>query len=239
MKRIKELCAKAKRLYTSLNLSKQWVNPHGGSARFSGKPAQLACWNCGGNHHLKDCKEPKNQGRIDDAKKKWQQAKKNGGEWQSRSHSGGGGGSGGGRKGKQQGGGANSASGLKYANGMWLMKCSKTDGNGKVCGWNTTHSTKFHGSFMSAPHCFPANLPDTHPIWAKVSKAAHGKEGTGVPPPPASGALGALQGGTGDGLVKSLASRTQAVFAEMAKTVSDPDVASTFEKLDKVWGSLN
>ncbi len=209
------------------------MNPHGSARSFS-NGQRYDCWNCHGDHPLGKCDKPKDQARIEANKKKWEQDKKDRGEWKSRSNGDSGGG--GGRKGK--GGKVNSAaSGVKYSNGQWLMKCSKTNGNGKTCGWNHTHSTRFHGAWMQAPQCYPTNLPNTHPIWAKMSKP---NGGTAPPPPtlPAGGSNGGMAGaavGGGDGLVKQLASRTQAVFAEMAKTVSDPDVASAFEKLDKVW----
>jgi len=40
----------------------------------------LKCWNCGGNHNLKACKLPKNQAKIDAAKKKFMEWKKKNGK---------------------------------------------------------------------------------------------------------------------------------------------------------------
>ncbi len=42
--------------------------------------------------------------------------------------------------------------------GKWSMMC-------KSCGWNTTHTTGFHQSYIENPSSF--TLPATHVFWAK------------------------------------------------------------------------
>ena len=45
--------------------------------------------------------------------------------------------------------------------GKWSMMC-------KSCGWNTTHTTGFHQSYIENPSSF--SLPATHVFWNKSGK---------------------------------------------------------------------
>ena len=40
----------------------------------------LNCWNCGGNHHLKDCTKPRNEAKIEEARRKFQSFRRNRGK---------------------------------------------------------------------------------------------------------------------------------------------------------------
>ncbi len=46
--------------------------------------------------------------------------------------------------------------------GKWSMMC-------KYCGWNTTHTTRFHDSYAEDPASF--SLPATHLFWTKSCKS--------------------------------------------------------------------
>ena len=48
-------------------------------------------------------------------------------------------------------------SGLSKFDGVWHMHCNKG------CGWNKTHTTKFHGKFKATPPAYPSMLPPQHP----------------------------------------------------------------------------
>ena len=237
LRQITDYCHKANSAYDSLCLAEKWIK---GSIR--------ACWNCDDpNHPLNKCPKEKDQARIEANKKKWEEktGKKAGGggtrgdgNYERRQF---GDGSRKGR-GKQGGGGANSASsGIKLKNGQWMMLCNKDCGNGK-CGWNTTHSTKYHGKYQKNPSAFPGALPNTHPIWNKISKPA---DGSAQPPPLVpSDTSGASTGTNASGLTSAsfpgaaVMSGMVGVFETLSKTTSDPDTAKAMEELAKTWKSL-
>lgn len=229
LKKILEYCAKATTSYDSLQLADKWLNPSG-SVR--------SCWNCGGDHGLRQCKSKKDQARIESNKKKWEQesGKKSGGGggYERKQFSGGGGG---GRKSAQANAALGAASsGLKCENGKWLMHCGKVGKGGGKCGWNCTHSTKFHSRFMKNPSAYPAALPKGHSYWTKVDRpAGDASDGGG-----SGGGTNSAQGGGGSALsgdgAKKLIAGTKAVFESVSKTTSDPDQAALFEQLAKTWG---
>lgn len=231
MDKIKQICAKASTLYSSLQLADKWLNP-AGSVR--------SCWNCGGDHGLSKCKTPKDQARIEANKKKWESERKSSGGGYERKQFGGGGG--GGKK-KFSSAAANAAqgatsSGVKYQNGKWMMHCGKVNRDGNKCGWNCTHTTKYHAKFVKNPSAFPNALPKGHPIWAKLERPGNsqGEE-------PANQGGGGSSGGSASAVTANtskLVKSTQAVFESFSKTTADADLAAVFEKLAKTWGeSLN
>ena len=237
LKRIEEICIKAEKTYLSLVTSKEWNVPQG---------RVNPCWNCDGEgHNVGQCDKPKDQARIDAAKKKYfAERAKSGGDTNA-------GGQGGAKQGNyerkswQKGPGAHAAgssNGVKEHKGVVKMHCTKKKANGKVCGWNCTHTTKYHGAWMANPNAFPTAIPSTHPFY-KLG----GGGGAG------GGGGDSAQGGGGGGTaaastaqqaaqskeLASLASKTRDIFAAFSKTCSDPDQAAMLEKLSEAWAALN
>jgi hypothetical protein len=101
-----------------------------------------ACWNCGEEGHgVGKCTKPKDQARITKNKEAFQKSKR-GSNISGRST---------GKKGK----GGNEKdpdyqrkmwanSGIHVVNGTLMLNC-------KTCGYNTTHSTEFHGQLAKNP----------------------------------------------------------------------------------------
>jgi hypothetical protein len=155
--KVRIILHEANDLYNALSTAGKW-NVAGRGGRVS------ACWNCGGKHGLSKCRQPKDQKRIDANKKKWQESKKSGGstngnsqyerkKWDSDDSN-------------KKGGHADDChNGVKQINNVWHMHCTKG------CGWNTTHTTGFHGKFKANPSAYPAQLPSKHPYMIAVGGA--------------------------------------------------------------------
>jgi hypothetical protein len=164
---IKKLCKEANDMFNALNVSREWNIPQ--------KHCIDACFDCGDpDHGVPKCPKPINQSRIDRAKSKFSRS---GGE------RGGRGGCGGrnGRDGRGNGRGSGrghgdgdktnshgkwkinaktvnavtTSGGIRKHKGKWSMMC-------KPCGWNTTHTTGFHDSYVKDPALFslPPSLLD-------------------------------------------------------------------------------
>lgn len=155
----------AKSLYTSAVLRNQWA---GKKTRYHantvGSYAPI-CWNCGGNHSLKDCKEEKNQARIQKAKDAYyENKKKNGsGNYQPRGDSGT----------KSNGysrsgfGKTTAANGVTItANGQVYTSC-KHGTTAEGCGMNQTHSSKYHHQWKANKGTF--TLPGAHPFMVALA----------------------------------------------------------------------
>jgi hypothetical protein len=67
--------------------------------------------------------------------------------------------------------------GIGKHNGKWSMVC-------KSCGWNTTHTTGFHGKWVADPKSF--SLPATHLFWSKSGKNLPEGDGGGSKTPAAT-----------------------------------------------------
>ena len=150
---------KALNYYHNLCTSNKWHIPKG---RVS------ACWNCGGdNHGVDKCKKPRDNAKIASNQKKFmeERQKKTGPESPS----------------KQSGGRKNSSGeysrekwgapklnepNIRMHNGVPHAFCNKKS-NGNVCGWNTTHSSKFHSIAKNTPNWSIhelAKLSPKHPL---------------------------------------------------------------------------
>jgi len=149
---IYDILHKAVEFYHSLNTSNKWsvVKGHKFSAVGTG------CWNCGKDDcHTSICKEPLNEERIEKAKKEHYARKR---EQREQGGRGGRGRGGGGRTGSEGRGGAGRGSGgysrnkwgapkpgepnIRMVKGKWCAWCKEG------CGWNPTHSTKYHEKAM-------------------------------------------------------------------------------------------
>jgi hypothetical protein len=208
--------SKATNLYNSLSTGNNWHIPSG---RVS------SCWNCNGDHGVNKCKLPKDQGRIEANKKKWEEDKKkksgsvssssgSGGKQYDRSKFGGGSGS-------QK----PSGSGVEKFNNVWHMFC-------KSCGWNCTHSSGFHAAFSSNPSAFPSALPATHPYHQRIAK-----EQRQTLPPPLPTLPPVANPTTGPntlGMVSIDKTKLLAVCDRHERMVADPTVAAFLSDLKKM-----
>ncbi len=133
------LLASAAQYYNSLIMSDNWNLPQNQHLNAFGTPmgAKNSCWNCGKpDHSLNQCTQPQNEERIAENCPKWMEA--NG--WNLK------------KKGKCSSGNYEQENwgppkpgelGVCYVDGTPYTYCGKKH-NGIDCGWNTTHSTKFH-----------------------------------------------------------------------------------------------
>ncbi len=168
-----------------LTVSKDWNIPQ--------KHRTNACFNCGDpDHGIPKCPKPIDQARIDKAKADFSRNVVGRGGQDSRFNSGcgQGHGRGGGNKsythGKWKGSDKASSAlstvgGIGKHKGKWCITC-------KTCGWNTTHTSRFHDSCVKDPHAF--SLPSTHMFWTKSGKKppTGGGRGTIAPAPAAQSA---------------------------------------------------
>ncbi len=133
------LLASAAQYYSSLNTSDTWNLPRNHCLNAFAAPlgAKNSCWNCGKPvHSLDHCTQPQNEERIAENCCKWMEAS----GWNPM------------KKGKGSSGNYDQEKwgppkpgelGVCYVNGTPYAYCGK-EHNGIKCGWNTTHSTKFH-----------------------------------------------------------------------------------------------
>jgi hypothetical protein len=175
---IKKLCKEENDMFNSLNVSKEWNIPQ--------KHCTDACFNRGDpDHGIPKCPKPINQARIDKAKSEL--SKNRGGR-------GGRGGRDCDMRGRSRGcnsGRGRGGSDKTYNRGKWNNDSKATNasvgnfgsvGNFKgkwsmmckSCGWNTTHTTGFHDSYIKDPSSF--SLPATHVFWTKSGKTPFIKE---------------------------------------------------------------
>jgi hypothetical protein len=166
-------------MFNSLNISKEWNIPQ---ARRT-DALVVPCFNCGDpKHGVPKCPKPLDQSRIDKAKSEFV---KNGGgrnecnkgfrNFDSERRGGGAGTSGdknynrGKWKGDTKATNATipDESGVGFHNGQWCMMC-------KQCGWNKTHTSGYHASYVANPRSF--SLPAHHTYWGKSVSGPPSKE---------------------------------------------------------------
>jgi hypothetical protein len=156
IERVKQILQEANDLYDSLSTSNQWVGYKSGRVS--------SCWNCGGPHGVGKCTKPKDEQRIADNRRKFNEEKARRGDAppddKAKSNSGYQ------RKPWKPPDTTNSTMGIANFNGDWMMKCNRG------CGWNYTHTTKFHNKWKSNPSTFA--LPGTHPYHLKTSVSGGG-----------------------------------------------------------------
>jgi hypothetical protein len=149
---------------------------------FSSKHHIDACFNCGDpDHGIPKCPKPIVQSRIDRAKSKFSRSGGVRGD-----HGGSGGRDGRDGHGNVRGSGLGHSDGINTnSHGKWKSDAKavnavttsggvrKHKGKGsmmfKSCGWNTTHTTGFHDSYVEDPASF--SLPATHLFWIKSGKS--------------------------------------------------------------------
>ncbi len=165
---IKKLCSEASEFFHVLNLSNKWNIPQG----HRHDAGIISCYNCGAPDHTSNkCPQPRNEAKFTKAKEVCARANADarGGRGHGRGggHGSGQGGSGGtnlrhnscgkwGDKGAPND--ATNKSGVEKINGKWKMNC-------KSCGWNSTHTTGYHGKWLRNQSTF--QFPVTHVFWSK------------------------------------------------------------------------
>ena len=167
MESIEVIFAKAIEKHDELCVANQWNpavkgggggNKYAAAAGTAGAP-KPKCWNCDQEGcSVGKCKKPKDQERIKKNKKAWEkkvkefksQGSRNSNTNTSNSNSRSSGNPGPGQYNRKHW----DAVGLSWMNGCMHMKC-------KSCGWNTTHSTKYHEEWNRNKQGFtmPANSP--------------------------------------------------------------------------------
>ena len=128
---------------------------------------------------------------------------------------------------------------VTFNNGQWLIRCSKTNGNGHTFGWNGEHISKFHTKCMKISVSFPSYLPDTHTVWDKITRPV---SIGGSTPSPTVGvnftAATANSSLTVDVGTANLIQKTQVTFSGISKTVTDPDISGCYDEFSKTRGDL-
>ena len=183
---VQKLCSEANDVFHSLNLTNKWNIPQGHRADAVG----FACDNCGSpDHPSYKCPQPRDEAKITKAKEartKSNDGRGSGGRGRGRGRGDGRGGRGGDRTNTRGKWGANkgdpatpgtntsSGDGVEKRNGKWMMNC-------KSCGWNETHTSRFHGEWdrNQSTFCIPA----THVFWTKSGTTPSAVKG----PTPAAG----------------------------------------------------
>lgn len=158
MAEIRIILVKATEVYDSMNTSDLWNVPRNQRAHVfgttgDGKKREPTCWNCGAvGHTLDKCGQPRNDDKISENRRKYQEGKK--------SKSGNKGGGGATYEREKWGPPRDKEAGVRKIDGKTYAYCGKKC-NGEVCGWNRSHSTRYHGQWSSAPSTF--NLADVCP----------------------------------------------------------------------------
>ena len=183
---VQKLCSEANDVFHSLNLTNKWNIPQSHRADAVG----FACDNCGSPDHASyKCPQPRDEAKITKAKEartKSNDGRGSGGRGRGRGRGDGRGGRGGDRTNTRGKWGANkgdpatpgtntsSSDGVEKRNGKWMMSC-------KSCGWNETHTSRFHGEWdrNQSTFCIPA----THVFWTKSGSTPSAAKG----PTPAAG----------------------------------------------------
>jgi hypothetical protein len=151
--KIKKTSRAAVAIYDHLQLGKKWDLPgkHVNNAVIVPK-----CDNCGDpNHPSPQCPKPCNEEKCKKARKSWARARDSEG---GRGGRGGGAGRGSGSEGQRapwDSTAKSSNSGVMMANGAWKMLCNKG------CGWNESHTTKYHDEHQRLAAMF--KVPPHHP----------------------------------------------------------------------------
>ncbi len=182
---VQKHCTEANDVFHSLNLTNKWNIPQGHWADAFGN----VCFNCGATDHTSDkCPLPRNEAKLTMAKeahaKSVTEGGGSGGRGHERRHGDGRCGHGGdrtntrGKRGTSNGDpvtpGTNTSSGdgVKKQNGKWMMNC-------KLCRWNETYTSWFHGKWNCNQSTFC--IPATHVFWGKLGITSSVEKG----PPPA------------------------------------------------------
>ena len=208
--------------YINLNVSGRWSIP-------KGHKYAAACWNCDAEDcNVRICKKPKDERKIAANRKKFLDDKNRRNE-----------------DGKRQGthgkGGGNNYSrdkwgapkegepSIRWAQGQPYAFCNRKC-NGKPCGWNTNHTTKFHTAAKRDTTWTVndlAKLSPSHPLVNALASVASGElPDTSSPPTKKSGT---------DGSPKILA-QVRSLAGEFEKSVQGDEARSVLESFLNIMG---
>lgn len=185
--RVTSITAKAVESYHALCTASEWHVSRGrANLAQQGSGTTPICWNCGiPNHTVKDCTKPKDKAKIEANKKKWQADRA-----AARNSNDSGGRVGERRKwGTDSSGSSNIAAQIQFVQGEPHAYCSKKLPDGSVCGWNSNHSTKYHGMAQRPGFDLAAVSPNHPLVQAKLAQGSSQKPpGTDRIVPPAAAA---------------------------------------------------
>ena len=163
---VKRLLSRAVDSYHALCTAGKWHMTRNSGGRVS----VVVCWNCGEEGHVcTKCNKPKNQAAIEANKKKFQTRSSSGAPPHQQQR-------------KKWGTPNPKQGGVQWFGNVPKAYCSKTGANGQCCGWNDSHSTKYHAKMMANPSGFDlATECPTHPLVFALGK--NGGGGTSPAPP--------------------------------------------------------
>jgi hypothetical protein len=223
MGEVRVLLASAAQYYNSLNMSDNWNLPQNQHLNAFGTPlgAKNSCWNCSKpGHSLNQCTQPQNEVRIaENHWCKWTEA------------------NGRNPKKKGKGGSGNYEQekwgppkpgewGVCYVNGTPYAYCGKKH-NGIECGWNRTHSTKFHKKWAAEGTVF--NLALECPSHELVLKSNKGSK-----PKPTTSSSSAGKSATAKHVV--LPDSVKAMLSQLSDRVRTPTEQVLMESMMKSLG---
>ncbi len=174
MGEVRVLLASAAQYYNSLNMSDNLNLPQNQHQNVFGTllEAKNSCWNCCKlDHSLNQCTQPQNEERIAEYCYKWMEA--NG--WNPKKKGKGGSGN---YEREKWGPPKPGELGVWYIDGTPYAYCGKKH-TGIECGWNTTHSTKFHKEWAAEGTAFNLALKcSSHELVLKSNKGSKPKSTT-------------------------------------------------------------
>lgn len=220
---------KAVDTYDKLCVAQTWIritkgNPRALSAAAAGE-SSTDCWNCGGSGHMAgECPKPKDPATYNRNRKAFRDALQKKRDARS--------GNGGGKEKSKSGADYQrklwDKKGLSMVNGTLMVKC-------KTCGFNTTHSTKYHDDWSSNPSGF--KLKANHPYTQECAKLgiSPGQSAPAAPPaaPPAAAPASAPAGSAGALLTIDRAQLEQKIsnFERNSTNPSASDVSEAIRAL--------
>lgn len=153
---VKIINMKAVDTYHALCTANDWHVSRGRTALASQPKTGPICWNCGDNHAVKDCPKPRDEAKIEAARKKWRAEKYNRNSGSGTDTN----------KPSSDAGERKKWGSAQLFGNVPHVHCSRTiTPNGRQCGWNTTHSTKYHDAAMAQGASFDlAQISPNHPL---------------------------------------------------------------------------
>jgi hypothetical protein len=181
-----------------------------------------ACWNCGEDRHgISKCPKPKDQARITKNKEAFDKSKSSANTGGKSSN----------KKGKgdkekkpdyQRKVWANS--GIHMVNGTLMLSC-------KTCGYNTTHSMKFHGAWAKNPDSFKLSANHMY----EREKKRIGQGGPPANPPPKAPAPPSTGTGGSAGVISFTRAELEAKLAAVERTSTNPNASELSEYFRSVF----
>jgi hypothetical protein len=109
-------------------------------------------------------------------------------------------------------------------NGTLMLSC-------KTCGYNTTHSTKFHGAWAENPASFKLSANHMY----EREKKRIGQGGPPVNPPPSAPAPPSTSAGGTAGVISFTRAELEAKLAAVERTSTNPNASEMSEYFRSVF----